>query len=139
VEEIWRWFLWRYLHSLHDQAPRRVIAECRFRTGKDSLYSSRNQLFGGVPAQPISFHAFLLKLSKHEDDQEVRLFKRYRGLSGKGFKAVREMDKCVALRVLIDLPHLFKAIKISPICPEGTKEEIYNEFTHKQVPAGLLV
>jgi hypothetical protein len=95
---------------------------------------------------PETFHLdqyrsvpFLLKLSEHEDDREVRLFTRYRGLlSGKRFVPVPNRQVREGIRVRIDLERLVEKIRLSPISPQETRDAIYEEFTTKGVPSSLI-
>jgi hypothetical protein len=71
---------------------------------------------------------FLLKVSDHEDDREVRLFQRYAGprLEPQG------------LRLPIDWLQLVRSIRLSPLCPAETRKAIYAEFVTKGVPRSLF-
>ena len=82
---------------------------------------------------------FLLKLSDHEDDREIRLFTRCRGLpSGKRFVPVPNRLERRGIRVLIDGERLIEKLCLSPICSEETRTAIYEEFTSRGVPNSLI-
>jgi hypothetical protein len=82
---------------------------------------------------------FLLKLSDHDDDREIRLFTRYRGLpSGKRFVPDPSRLERRGIRVLIDGERLIEKVRISPICSQETRTAIYEEFTRKGVPNCLI-
>jgi hypothetical protein len=82
---------------------------------------------------------FLLKLSDHEDDREIRLFTRYRGLlSGKRFVPVPNRLERRGIRVLIDGERLIEKVRLSPVCSQETRTAIYEEFTSKGVPNSLV-
>jgi hypothetical protein len=82
---------------------------------------------------------FLLKLSDHEDDREIRLFTRYRGLpSAKRFVPVPNRLARRGIRVLIDGERLIEKVRLSPICSQERRTMICEEFTSKGVPMSLI-
>jgi hypothetical protein len=82
---------------------------------------------------------FLLKLAKHHEDHEIRLFARYRGLlTGRRIVPHPNRFERSGLRVRIYLRVLIQKIRLSPICSEQTRNAICEEFTTKGVPRNLF-
>jgi hypothetical protein len=71
---------------------------------------------------------FLLKLHDHQDDREIRVYQRYRG----------PLRHPHCLRPRINVTKLLQGIRLSPLCSEKIKKEIYDELVGYGLPKKLI-